>query len=113
MGQILKGSIDLNKIEKSKIVTLDKTGQPFKNGAKYLSVTIFINDEADQYQNNASMLMDTTLAEREAGVKPTYIGNFKFQAKQGQPAQRQEPNTGYTAAPDATSFLNDAEPLPF
>lgn len=77
MSKMLVGSIDLNKIDKNKIVKTDKNGQPFQNGAKYLNVVIWVNDEIDQYGNIASIQESITKEERESGVKPTYIGNLK------------------------------------
>ena len=78
MSKLLTGSIDLNKIDRSKIVSTNKDGKPFENGAKYLNVVVWINDEADQYGNNASIQISQTKEEREAGEKSTYIGNLKF-----------------------------------
>ena len=77
MSKLLTGSIDLNKIDKTKIVTTDKNGNPFENGAKYLNVVVWINDEADKYGNNASIQISQSKEEREAGVKAIYIGNLK------------------------------------
>lgn len=77
MNRILSGSIDLKKIDKSKIVTTDKDGNPFRNGAKYLNVQIFVSDDPDQYGNHASLAINQTKEERESGNKKTYIGNFK------------------------------------
>ena len=77
MSKLLTGSIDLNKIDKTKIVSTDKNGKPFENGAKYLNVVVWINDEADQYGNNASIQISQSKEERDAGVKATYIGNLK------------------------------------
>lgn len=77
MAKMLVGSIDLNKIDKNKIVKTDKNGQPFQNGAKYLNVVVWVNDEIDQYGNIASIQESITKEERESGVKPTYIGNLK------------------------------------
>ena len=74
---MLTGSIDLNKIDKTKIVSTDKNGNPFENGAKYLNVVVWLNDEADKYGNNASIQISQSKEEREAGVKATYIGNLK------------------------------------
>ena len=82
MAQIINASIDLTKIDKSKIVTTDKSGQPFKNGAKYYNIQVVINDEADQYGNDAAIRDNQTQAEREAGAKPTYLGNGKTVWKQ-------------------------------
>jgi hypothetical protein len=77
MSKLLTGSIDLNKIDKTKIVSTDKNGKPFENGAKYLNVVVWINDEADQYGNNASIQLSQSKEEREAGAKAIYIGNLK------------------------------------
>jgi len=80
MSRMLIGSIDLNKIEKSKIVSKDKDGNPFKNGAKYINITVWVNDEADQYGNNASI---------QTGGKEdkVYIGNLKDYVKDGATAK--------------------------
>jgi len=64
MGKMLIGAIDLNKIDKTKIVTTDKNGNPFKNGAKYLNIVLWINDEPDQFGNNASIQVSQTKEER-------------------------------------------------
>ena len=77
MSKLLTGSIDLNKIDKTKIVSTDKNGNPFENGAKYLNVVVWINDEADKYGNSASIQISQSKEERDAGVKATYIGNLK------------------------------------
>ena len=98
MSKMLTGSIDLNKIDKSKVVTTDKNGQPFSNGAKYLNVVVWLNDEADQYGNNASIQISQSKEEREQKVKATYIGNLKeYQSQQGNtpaPAQNLGDDTG-------------------
>jgi len=78
MSKMLSGSINLTKIDKTKIVSTNKEGNPFDNGAKYLNVVIWLNDEADQYGNNASIQISQTKEEREAGEKAVYIGNLKY-----------------------------------
>lgn len=70
MSKLLIGSIDLNKIDKSQIVDKDKNGQPFKNGAKYINVSVWVNNEPDQYGNHASISMG-------GKENKTYIGNLK------------------------------------
>jgi hypothetical protein len=67
--RILKGSINLSKIDKAKIIA----------GAKgsYLNVSIMVKDELDQYGNIGFISQDTTKEEREAGVKGTILGNIK------------------------------------
>jgi len=100
MSKMLTGSIDLNKIDKTKIVSTDKNGNPFENGAKYLNVVVWINDEADKYGNNASIQISQSKEEREAGVKATYIGNLK------EPQSRNN-------EPTSTRTASVADDLPF
>jgi len=100
MSKLLTGSIDLNKIDKTKIVSTDKNGNPFENGAKYLNVVVWINDEADKYGNNASIQISQLKEEREAGVKSIYIGNLK------------EPQ-GRNNEPTSTRSAQVADDLPF
>ena len=69
MAGIIKASIDLTKIPKEKIVDGKK--------GKYINVTMFINDEPDQYGNNASVIMSQTKEEREAKTPRVYLGNGK------------------------------------
>lgn len=78
MAQIIQASIDLNKIDKSKIQTTDKNGNPFKNGQKYLNVSITINDDPDTYGNHASISVAQSKEEREAGQPKVYLGNGKI-----------------------------------
>jgi len=94
MAKMLFGSIDVSKIEKSKIVTKDSNGQPFKNGGQYLNVVVWVNDQDDQYGNIASIQQSISKEEREQGVKATYIGNLKEyrQNNQQQSAPQQNAN---------------------
>ena len=95
MSKLLTGSIDLNKIDKTKIVSTDKNGKPFENGAKYLNVVVWINDEADQYGNNASIQISQSKEERDAGVKATYIGNLKEpQSRNNEPTSTRTASVG-------------------
>lgn len=77
MAEILSVSIDLTKIDKTKIQTVDKNGNPFKNGAKYYNLQIFVNDDIDQYGNNVGVCDSQTKEQREAKDKKTYLGNGK------------------------------------
>jgi len=81
----MTGSIDLNKIDKSKVVTTDKNGNAFSNGAKYLNVVVWINDEPDQYGNSASIQISQSKEEREQKVKATYVGNLKEYSSEAPP----------------------------
>lgn len=82
MSKLFLGSIDLNKIKKEDIVTTDKDGNKFKNGAKYLNISIWSNDEPDQYGNHIGI---------KAGKKDDsyYIGNAK--QWESNKAQKEEP----------------------
>jgi hypothetical protein len=70
MGQIISLSIDVTKVTKTRLYE-------GKNGAKYLKLTISVNDEVDQYGNNVSCYEEQTKDEREAKVKRNYLGNGK------------------------------------
>lgn len=66
MSTLISGSIDLTKIDKSKL----------KDG-KYLQVQISVNDATDNYGNNVAITVNQTKEEREAKEKKTYLGNAK------------------------------------
>ena len=106
MSKMLVGSIDLSKIDKNKIVTKDKDGNPFQNGAKYLSVVVWVNDEVDQYGNIASIQESISKEERESGVKPTYIGNLKN-------IQGQNVTTESTSPQQSSGVKADDDDFPF
>jgi hypothetical protein len=71
------GSIDLNKIDKNKIVSKDKNGNLFENGAKYYNIVVWVDEIPDNYGNQASIQESITKEERESGIKANYIGNLK------------------------------------
>ena len=97
MAQIIQASIDLNKIDKAKIQTKDKNGNPFKNGQKYLNISITINDDPDQYGNHASISVSQSKEEREAGQAKVYLGNGKI-VWQSSPQASNEPNNNWGGA---------------
>lgn len=70
MAQLLSVSIDLAKIEKSKIIE-------GKNGGKYLNLTVSVNDEDDQFGNNISVWHSQSKEEREAKDNRLFLGNGK------------------------------------
>lgn len=101
MASISTASINLSALDKSKIVKTDKNGKPFKNGAQYYTVTILINDEADQYGNNVQIIEPQTKEQRDAKEKRTFLGNGRVnwasaEQKKSEPqptAKAQEPET--------------------
>ena len=70
MSKLISASIDLSKIDKSKIVE--------KNGAKYYNITISLNDEKDKYGNDCAIMQEQTKEERLAKEKKVYLGNGKI-----------------------------------
>jgi hypothetical protein len=73
MAKLLTGSVDLNKIDPKLIKEVKK-----KDGttAKFINVNIWVNDDADQFGNNASI-------QQYAGkdAEKIYLGNAKFWEK--------------------------------
>ena len=71
MASVVSISIDLSKIDKSRIVE-------GKNGAKYLDLNLSINDETNDYGKNVSVFHSQTKEEREGKVPRDYVGNGKL-----------------------------------
>jgi hypothetical protein len=74
MAEILSGSIDLSKIDKSKI-----TEKTLKDGTigKFININVTINNEVDPYGNIAGLTISQTQEERTAKTKKVYLGNLK------------------------------------
>ena len=70
MAKIISASIDLTKIDKSKIIDGKK--------GKYYNLDITVNDDKDQYGNDVSISTSLTKEERTSKVKRTYLGNGKI-----------------------------------
>lgn len=75
--KIIAASIDLSKIDKTKIQKLDKDGNPFKNGAMYYNVDIILSDQPNQFGQDTSLSTAQTKEERAEKAKRNYIGNGK------------------------------------
>ena len=69
MASIINASINLNNIDKSKIIDGKK--------GKYLPISITINDEPDQFGNQGPITVAQSKEEREAKAAKTYLGNVK------------------------------------
>ena len=72
MQKLISLSIDVSKIDPKRLYK-GKKGQ-------YLSATLFLKEEVDQYGNNGFIVESITKEEREAGKKGTILGNAKFMA---------------------------------
>lgn len=96
MAKIISASINLSLIDKTKIVKGNK--------GSYYNVQIVVNDEPDQYGKDCAIRNNLTKDERDAGVKPTYLGNGKtVWSNEGQAKQ----------APENSESEPTADDLPF
>ena len=69
MAKLISLSIDVTKLDKSR----------FYQGKKgtYANLDVWIEDEADQYGNDAGVSESQTKEAREAKAKRNYVGNGK------------------------------------
>lgn len=100
MSKLLYGSMCLSDLSEQ-----FKAGHPAftkseKNGKVYVNVTVWVNDEADQYGNHAALQLSKP---KDSDMKPIYFGNLKMHQAQG---------TGSTPTPSAPSTEVD-DLLPF
>ena len=102
MAQLISASIDVTKISKDKLVKGEK--------GTYLNITISINDEIDQYGNQAGIYESQTKEEREAKEKKNYLGNGKIAwSSDGGSTAKKSPSP----APAPTAKVEEGEDLPF
>jgi hypothetical protein len=83
MATIINASIDLNKLNKAKIIE-------GKNGAKYYNISIVVNDEKNSYGQDVSISDSQTAEERTNKSPKIYIGNGKTTWKSESIAPKQE-----------------------
>ncbi len=76
MASIINTSINLNHIDKNKIIVGKK--------GKYLPISITINDEVDQFGNQGPVVISQTKDERESKQAKTYLGNVQVVWTNGQ-----------------------------
>lgn len=70
MGQLIALSLNLSKIDKSKLITGEK--------GTYANITVSVNDEEDKFGNNVSCWEGQTKEEREAKADRNFLGNGKI-----------------------------------
>jgi hypothetical protein len=107
MASIIKTSINLDQIDKSKIY-IGKKG-------KYLPVTITLNDELDNFGNNGPIIIEQSKEEREAKTPKVYLGNVKVVWTNGSnvavpPRDDAQGNGGFQSASASQKVEDD---LPF
>ena len=103
MASIINFSIDLTKIPKDKIIDGKK--------GKYLPVTLTLNDELDNFDNNGPVIVAQTKEEREAKTAKVYLGNAKVNWTNGQNVDV-APRDGQTQRKPAAAPVEDVD-LPF
>jgi hypothetical protein len=69
MAYIINGSINLSKIDKTKIISGVK--------GKYLPITITINDKKDEFENDGPITIQQSKEERESKTEKVYLGNIR------------------------------------
>lgn len=69
MGQLLAISIDVTKLDKSKLVKGKK--------GTYANITLSVNDEDDQFGNNVSVWESQSKEERDDKEDRNFLGNGK------------------------------------
>jgi hypothetical protein len=82
MQKLISLNIDVSKIDAKRLYK-GKKGQ-------YLSATLFLKEEVDQYGNNGFIVESITKEEREQGKKGTIIGNAKFMVAGGTSKQEDD-----------------------
>lgn len=104
MSAIASISIDLTKLDKSKIVV-------GKNGQKYYNLNVSINDLSDNYGNNVQITEPQTKEQRDLKEPRIFYGSGKVFWTDGKievakkneitnpPAQNYKPNTDQDALP--------------
>lgn len=99
MSAIINLSIDVTKIDESKLIKGKK--------GTYLNLTVSVNNELDNYGNNASCYISQSKEEREAKANRTYLGNGKVAWTDGtitKAQQRAQPEP-YHQNDDLPDFL--------
>ena len=115
MASIIATSIDLTKIDKSKIIEGKK--------GKYLPITITLNDEPGLY-GSGSVIIEQSKEERDVKAPKVYLGNPKVVWTNGNNVdvfdkqQGQQRSSGASHVPADGVFIDNSspkqeDPLPF
>jgi hypothetical protein len=99
MSAIISLSIDVTKIDKSKLVK-----------DKYLNLDIIVNDETNNFGQNVSASHSQSKEERESKVSKVYLGNGKVNWTNGQIVKAEPVATNQTQQRGRVEETSD---LPF
>lgn len=90
MAMLIGLNLNLSKIDKTKIKDV--------NGAKYLNLTVSVNDQQDNYGKDVAAWHEQSQGERDSKAKKEYLGNgkvlFKKEAEPHVQAPKQDPQGG-------------------
>jgi len=98
MGKLISASVDVTKIDKSKLFAGKK--------GTYLNLDIWVNDEPDQYGKDVDIQQSLTKEEREANAPKVYLG--KGEKKFGW-----EGDSVTSQAPPKSSADDESDEIPF
>ena len=105
MASIITASINLNEIDKTKIIK-GKKGQ-------YLPISISINDEVDQFGNQGPVTISQSKEERDAKAPKKYLGNVKVVWTNGNNVEPAPRDGAQAPAPQQMQVPNQEVDLPF
>ena len=105
MAGIIKASINLNAIDKSKIIEGKK--------GKYLPITITVNDEPDQFGNQGPVIVSQSKEEREGKVDKVYLGNVQVVWSNGENVPAAPRDGGPAPVQQAATPVAADDDLPF
>jgi len=100
MGQLIAISIDVTKLDKSKLVKGKK--------GTYANITVSVNDEDDQFGNNTSVWESQTKEERDDKVDRKFLVNGKVVW-----SSQSSNDTKKTSSKKASKQDDDSDDLPF
>ena len=106
MGSIASISIDLSKLDKTKIVN-------GKNGQKYYNLNIGINDLSDNYGNNIQVTEPQSQEQRAAKEPRTFYGNGKVFWTDGKIEVAKKNEVTNPAPANSSASMSDNDDLPF
>ena len=94
--QIINFSVNLNKVDKSKIIEGKK--------GKYLPLTVFVQDEKDKYDNNVAVIQSQTEDERKNKTAKNYVANGKVVFQSEASGESKSDNDKPKEEPDGLPF---------
>tara|TARA_R100000951_G_C2622107_1_gene174819 strand:+ start:873 stop:1253 length:381 start_codon:yes stop_codon:yes gene_type:complete len=126
MAKMLGLKLDLSKLKSAPYTTskgakcimipLEQEGIYEGKKGTYLDVTVAVNDELNEYDQDCSAWIAQSKENREAGGAKNYLGNGKVfwtDEQGGLPAKAQEAEKEKPANTKAADFSDDADDLPF